>query len=140
MDLNSAWTYNANDTIANTDNMGYPNQGWLDTSEDGSYSVITEPCPTLTVGDLVWQDDDNDGIKDATESGVDGVALQLWTPGVNGTRENGGGDDQFFADAVSFNGGFYQFQDVLAGVYYVRIPNPPASLRHCHHDEQQREP
>jgi hypothetical protein len=127
MDNSSTWTYDSAGRITAAD-TGWPNQGWLDTDEAGTYSIRTELCPTLTVGDSVWNDQNNNGVKEAGEAGIDGVFLELWTPGTNGTRENGGGDDVKIADVVSFNSGFYQFEDILAGVYYVRIPNPPASF------------
>ncbi|MES2598992.1 MAG: GEVED domain-containing protein, partial [Verrucomicrobiota bacterium] len=124
---NGTWTYDSAGRITALDS-GWPNQGWVDTDESGAYSIRTEISPVLTVGDLVWNDENNNGTKDVSETGIDGVAFELWFPGVNGTRENGGGDDSKIADAVSFNGGFYQFTDVLPGMYYLRIPAPPAAF------------
>ncbi|GEP41637.1 GEVED domain-containing protein [Brevifollis gellanilyticus] len=124
---NGTWTYDAAGRITALD-AGWPNQGWLETDESGAYAIRTEVSPVLTVGDLIWDDANNNGTRDAGEAGIDGVAVELWFPGLNGTRENGAGDDSKVADAVSYNGGFYQFTDVPPGVYYVRIPTPPPAF------------
>jgi hypothetical protein len=38
----------------------------------------------FTVGDLVWSDVNNSGLKDTTETGVSGVTVELMNPGADG--------------------------------------------------------
>jgi hypothetical protein len=84
---------------------------------------------TLRVGNLVWVDTNNNGIKDTNESGVPGLTMQLWSAGTNGLEENGAGDDtRIGSEVVTDLNGNYQFSNVPAGVnYYVRIPSPPGN-------------
>ena len=42
-------------------------------------------APSLSLGNRVWVDTNGNGLRDTTESGLVGLTLQLWTPGVNGT-------------------------------------------------------
>jgi hypothetical protein len=81
----------------------------------------------LSVGDLLWVDTDGDGMKDATESGIPCVTLQLWNAGPNTLVENGSGDDiKIGADQITDIYGNYKFSGVPTGAnYYVRIPVPP---------------
>ncbi len=74
----------------------------------------------LSLGNLVWRDDDNDGQQDVGEPGISGVTVQLWSPGVNGVV--GGGDDQLLASTTTSGSGLYQFTHLLPGNYYVLIP------------------
>ncbi len=43
----------------------------------GDLEVLTEPAP-IEVGNRVWLDTDADGVQDAGENGISGVAVQLW--------------------------------------------------------------
>lgn len=74
------------------------------------------PLGTANIGDLVWLDLDSDGIKDAEESGVNGVTVQLYhstqTPGVHTP----------LATTTTSGGGFYSFTNLSANSYYVYIP------------------
>ncbi len=69
-----------------------------------------------TLGNLVWIDTDNDGLVDAGEAGVDGVAVELYlstqTPGV----------DMPHASTTTAGGGFYQFSGLRPDAYRVHIP------------------
>ncbi|MCX6855840.1 MAG: putative Ig domain-containing protein, partial [Verrucomicrobia bacterium] len=80
----------------------------------------------LSIGNLVFVDMNNDGIRQNTESGVPGLAVQLWSPGANGLRDNGASDDvQVGATSFTDSNGAYQFINLAATVYYVRIQTPP---------------
>jgi len=88
---------------------------------------ITMAVKTLCVGNMVFVDINNDGTRQSTESGVPALRIQLWGPGTNGILENGGGDYvQQGADMLTDSNGMYLFTNLLPGVYYVRIPAPPA--------------
>ena len=83
---------------------------------------------TMRVGNLVWSDTNNDGIKQSHESGISGVTVQLWTTGANALRENGAGDDlKIGADVVTDINGNYVFTSVAPATnYYVRVPYSPS--------------
>lgn len=78
------------------------------------------PLVVVNLGNLVWHDIDNNGLKDAGEPGIDGVTLQLFqagqTPGV----------DAPVATTATAGGGIYNFTDLQPGDYFVYIPTPPA--------------
>ncbi len=75
-----------------------------------------QPIGTTSIGNLVWRDTDNDGIRDAGEAGIDGVTVQLFrsnqTPGVS---------TPYFSTTTS-GGGFYSFTGLPVGSYTVYIP------------------
>ncbi|MBX9583903.1 MAG: carboxypeptidase regulatory-like domain-containing protein [Gemmataceae bacterium] len=65
------------------------------------------------VGDLAWDDSDRDGIQDAGEPGLGGVAVDLYTSaGV------------LVEQAVTDPAGYYQFWNVPAGNYYLAFTPP----------------
>jgi protocatechuate 3,4-dioxygenase beta subunit len=87
------------------------------------YAITVEASARL--GNLVFLDANGNGLKDATETGLSGLTVQLWTPGPNNTEENGGGDDvKIGADITTDASGGYLFPALSAGSYYVRIPTP----------------
>jgi len=79
----------------------------------------------MGIGNTVWVDTNNDGLRGNTEAGVPGLRMELWTPGVNGLRDNGGGDDVKLAELLTDTNGAYSFLNLVPGVYYVRIPTTP---------------
>jgi protocatechuate 3,4-dioxygenase beta subunit len=76
-----------------------------------------------SVGDLVWNDIDHDGVQDAGEPGIAGVTVQLFTPGPDGIVGNG--DDVLVNTTVTDANGIYMFTGVAAGPYYIKV-TPPA--------------
>ena len=66
-----------------------------------------------SIGDLVWDDLDGDGVQDSGEPGVDGVSAEL--------LDNGG---TVVDTAVTAGGGLYQFTGVAPGTYSVRFTAP----------------
>ncbi|WP_061963885.1 SdrD B-like domain-containing protein [Demequina aurantiaca] len=76
--------------------------------------IFTE-VPTYRVGNLVWEDANNNGVKDDDEVGIEGVTVELRNVG----------DDTETDDAVDTTttdeDGNYAFSDVPQGDYYVRI-------------------
>lgn len=79
----------------------------------------------LCVGNLVWLDSNNNGVKDLGEGAVAGVLVQIWSAGTD--DKVGGTDDSLLNATTTDSTGNYQFNGLLAGKYYVRIPAPPAS-------------
>ncbi len=75
-----------------------------------------QPLGTGVIGNLIWLDADNDGIKDTSESGINGVTVQLYrsgqTPGV----------DTPYATTTTSGGGLYGFTNLPAESYTVYLP------------------
>jgi hypothetical protein len=78
---------------------------------------------TLTLGDTVWYDNDQDGLQDADEPGVNGITVELYnTPDCTGpvfdttTTANGG---------LSSTDGWYEFNPLPSGDYCIAFSNLP---------------
>ena len=68
---------------------------------------------TATIGDLVWCDDNNNGVYDAGEPGIPGVTVRLLSAGVDGMFGTG---DDYSDSTVTDADGHYLFDDVPTGV------------------------
>jgi uncharacterized repeat protein (TIGR01451 family) len=85
--------------------------------DDEDNAVIN--VATLSLGNLVWEDLDNDGIFDAgTESGISGVEVQLYDLGTDGIKS---GDDNLLGTEMTDGNGEYLFDGLNAGTYYVKL-------------------
>lgn len=73
--------------------------------------LVKAPC---TIGDLVWVDDDADGMQDDGESGLDGATVEL--------LDHSGA---VVASTTTTGGGHYLFEEVPCGDYVVRFTLPP---------------
>jgi hypothetical protein len=70
--------------------------------------------PTGSIGDYVWEDEDQDGVQDAGEAGVEGVTVELYICG----------ETDPIASTETDENGFYLFPDLEPGVeYYVVFSN-----------------
>ena len=67
---------------------------------------------TGTVGDLVWSDVDGDGVRDAGEPGIGGVAVALYADA---------GFTTLLASTVTSTSGAYLFAGLADGTYYVQV-------------------
>ncbi len=77
--------------------------------------------PAMTIGDLLWVDTNNDGVKDAAETGIAGVTVQLHTDtNANGSFDNG--VDLLAATTTTLAGGAFSFGNLLPGSYLVLVP------------------
>ena len=81
-----------------------------DTSVDTSVDFGYIPTPAGSIGDLVWNDINGNGIQDAGELGIGGVVVQLIGPG-----------NLVLATATTDVNGKYLFTNVSAGVYTVLV-------------------
>jgi len=82
---------------------------------------------SAAIGNLVWNDLNNNGLVDAGEPGFDGVTVQLWRDINNdGVFEPAGSDNQTPLTTVTAGGGIYGFGSLQPGKYFVVIPTPPA--------------
>jgi uncharacterized repeat protein (TIGR01451 family) len=74
---------------------------------------------TGAIGDRVWVDTDGDGAQDAEEVGIEGVVVQLFTPGPDGIF--GTADDVAGPTDTTDANGNYIFDDLPAGAYVVKV-------------------
>ena len=65
------------------------------------------------IGDFVWNDLNKNGIQDAGEPGIAGVTVMLYTSG-----------DVLYRSTITSNNGYYFFNDLAPGTYYVKIAPP----------------
>ena len=83
--------------------------------------------PTLSVGNLVWLDSDNNGIAENTEAGIPNVEVILYQVGGDGTK--GIGNDEEVARDTTDKDGAYLFADLAEGIYFIKINDGiPANL------------
>ena len=72
--------------------------------------------PKVAIGNFVWEDTNNDGDFDAGETPIDGVVVQLFEDGDNPLT------DTPVASTSTAGGGFYEFDQLDPGSYFVFIP------------------
>lgn len=76
-----------------------------------------------SVGDLIFEDADGDGIQDDDEGGLANVTVQLWDPGADGSP--GGGDDTLVNTTASAAGGAYELGNLVAAKdYFLKLVLP----------------
>ncbi|MCU0345365.1 MAG: hypothetical protein MUC59_00370, partial [Saprospiraceae bacterium] len=71
------------------------------------------------IGNFVWNDLDHDGLQDFSESGVAGVIVKLYNLGNDG--QQGGGDDALVLADTTNADGFYGFENLVPGNYYLQL-------------------
>jgi SdrD B-like domain/Bacterial Ig domain len=82
--------------------------------------VPAPPSSTLSLGNLVWNNSNNDGQKDTEEAGIPGVVVQLMTTGANGIL--GDSDDVLLKSDTTDANGNYLFEGLTPGTYYIKLP------------------
>ena len=81
----------------------------LDLQPGSSAVAINAFIPSGSIGDLVWRDDDADGVIDENEDGIEGVVVTLTRDGVE------------VASTTTDADGAYRFDDLPPGEYVVEI-------------------
>ncbi|NOH04228.1 MAG: sortase [Chloroflexi bacterium] len=105
-------TMNAGETGASI-NVSDASGTTTDTGVD--FGFVT---PLFSLGNRVWFDTDNSGAINGAEVGVDGVTVQLYAADAGGNPTGA-----VLATQTTANGGYYRFDDLLAGDYVVVIPS-----------------
>ena len=93
--------------------------GTNDTSVDAGYLAAPNPS---SIGDLVWNDSDGNGMQDAGESGIAGVVIELIGAGPDGLI--GTADDLVVARVTTDASGAYEFANLPAGDYLIHVDSP----------------
>jgi protocatechuate 3,4-dioxygenase beta subunit len=90
-----------------------------DTTPDDRFKIqalglcVPPPPPVASLGNFVWEDKNVNGIQDANEPGVNGVLVQLYRCA-----------DTLVANTSTSGGGYYAFNDLAPGDYYVKFTLP----------------
>lgn len=109
-------------------------------------SLVT---PEVGIGNLVWNDGNNNGVFDPGERTVDGLTIELWIDlDADGLAEPTGDDAaQTPLTTVTAGGGGYGFGGLVPGGYFVRIPtvslsslNPQSSDDGVDNDDNGNQP
>lgn len=118
-------TVNDEQPTANIQQEGVTTYALTVTDNNGCSTVAqamleVSVCPvTVSLGDTVWYDLNNDGIQDPSENGVEGVTVTLYDATtmmpVVGNDFNGAPIVPVMTDA----NGYYVFDDLFPGNYYV---------------------
>ncbi|NNF54928.1 MAG: hypothetical protein HKN03_10855, partial [Acidimicrobiales bacterium] len=102
----------ADDTLdSDVDASGQSGTVTLISAQDNT-SIDAGVLPS-SLGNLVWLDDNGNGIQDGAESGIDGVTVEL--------RDGAGG---LLAATTTSGGGLYSFGLLLPGTYEISIAFP----------------
>lgn len=92
--------------------IGGPGQN--DHTHDAGYAS------RYSVGDIVWDDRDNDGVFQVGEPGIDGVTVRLYAD----ADDNGLPDGAALASQTTSSGGAYLFTNLPTGTYVVEVATP----------------
>ncbi|MBX0326164.1 carboxypeptidase regulatory-like domain-containing protein [Oscillochloris sp. ZM17-4] len=88
---------------------------------NGNLTVDFGVFRPLSLGDLVWNDTDNDGLFNNGEVGIDGVTVELYRD-TDGNNAYTAGTDTFVVSDTTKLGGLYLFDKLIPGDYVVVIP------------------
>jgi Tol biopolymer transport system component len=89
--------------------------------DEDNISVDAGFVPLASIGDLVWTDTDGDGVKDAGETGRNGITVRLYATSNLTTALS---TTITAANPVGGAAGYYQFTDLDAGDYVIEIAKP----------------
>jgi SdrD B-like domain len=119
--LPATWSNVAEDCCDNIGNDGLPN-GLVNITVVTSNVInanfgITQ---SLSLGNMVWKDANKNGLKDATEVGIAGAVVKLYTDNDNNGIKDGAAVDSF----TTLANGLYVFNNLSAGKYIVGVVCP----------------
>ncbi|MFN8445053.1 MAG: SdrD B-like domain-containing protein [Caldilineaceae bacterium] len=73
-----------------------------------------------SLGNRVWEDNNNNGVIDSGEAGINGLTVNLYADANN----DGTPDGVVLASMATANGGYYRFDGLAAGTYLVEVVAP----------------
>ena len=86
------------------------------------FGFMTQQIESYTIGDRVWHDVNNNGLFDNNEMGISSVELRLYSSGADPDI------DPPVKIIKSNLNGYYQFENVQTGTYFVYISTPPSTF------------
>lgn len=92
------------------------------TVDCGFYKSVVEPGAVVAVGNLVWLDENGNGIQDEGEKGLPNAVVTLTDATGNGVTDANG---KPVGSYTTGNDGLYSFNNLLEGDYIVTVA-PPA--------------
>ena len=103
------------------DGTGVPGDGMAPTDEDDHDGAQIQflPPPPLSLGNLVFEDFDNDGLFNNNDVGIPGVTVELYNAGPDGLK--GTGDDFLVDTTVTDANGEYLFTGLSHGLYWGKL-------------------
>lgn len=124
-EFDASYSTTANDCGGNLVNNAWaighpqmPNGNYVDDIRyDDSHTVEVLCVQKASLGDRVWYDDDKDGIQDSDEDGVNEVTVNLYDC-----------LDQFISSTTTDEDGYYLFENLTPGDYYVEFVLPNGYL------------
>jgi protocatechuate 3,4-dioxygenase beta subunit len=84
-------------------------------------AVTNTPCPLVNLGNVVWNDQNKDGIKQTTETGIAGVTVKLYVDANNDNVADVGGT---VLTTTTDANGLYNFAGLAVGNYIVGVTIP----------------
>ena len=75
---------------------------------------------SATIGDVVWTDSNADGIQDGSESGLDGVSVNIYED----ANQDGNPDGAVLQTTTTTGGGNYSFTGLTPNSYLVEFELP----------------
>jgi M6 family metalloprotease-like protein len=86
--------------------------------------AINSPCPG-SIGNQVWEDLNNNNVKDPNETGINGIKVTLFDTATNqvATNINNQPIPDQFTTTVGNEQGFYRFTNLRPGTYRVNFSN-----------------
>jgi large repetitive protein len=83
------------------------------------------PTVPAAYGNYVWLDTNRNGLQDETNTGVNGVRIELYKD--NGDGVSNPATDTLYRFTVTGNGGYYEFPNLPSGDYYA-VVYPPTTF------------
>lgn len=87
------------------------------------FGLYKAPNAVMTVGDIVFDDTNNDGLLNPDEKGLAHIAMQLHDVGDDGIAFTK--DDIFVGKDTTDTAGKYAFPNISSGTYYLKLTPPP---------------
>ncbi len=84
------------------------------------FGFTSAPLATLSLGNLVWYDTNNNGAVDGGELPIDGVDVVLYRD--NGNSVFDATVDTVVSTQTTSGGGLYLFTSLVPGTYFVQVP------------------
>lgn len=114
-----------------TSEPAYPLFSYTGAATDGEVEdYLIEKPVGASIGDIVWNDADGNGVFSSSEDGMGGISVVLRdnTNAIIATQVTGNGTVDVDGDGVIDPVGYYRFLGLAAGDYTVTVSTPPAGF------------